>query len=56
MIPANLLGLFASIIGMVMGSLAPTIVAHRGHSIEYVLKHHGHPGAHGTGGAGAKAH
>jgi SSS family transporter len=56
MIPANLLGLFASFIGMVMGSLAPTIVAHRGHSIEYVLKHHGHPGAHGTGGAGAKAH
>ena len=42
MIPANLLGLFASIIGMLMGSLAPTIVANRGHSIEHVLKHHAH--------------
>jgi len=51
MIPANLLGLFASIIGMLMGSLAPTIVANRGHSIEHVLKHHAHQGA-----AGAKGH
>jgi len=42
MIPANLLGLFASIIGMLMGSLAPTIVAHRGHSIQHVLQHHGY--------------
>ncbi len=50
MIPANLLGLFASIIGMLMGSLAPTIVANRGHSIEYVLKHHAHHGAVGAKG------
>ena len=42
MIPANLLGLFASIIGMLIGSLAPTIVAHRGHSIQHVLQHHGY--------------
>jgi solute:Na+ symporter, SSS family len=42
MIPANLLGLFASIIGMLMGTLAPTIVANRGHSIQHVLKHHGY--------------
>ena len=42
MIPANLLGLFASIIGMLMGSLAPSIVAHRGHSIQHVLQHHGY--------------
>jgi Na+/proline symporter len=50
MIPANLLGLFASIIGMLMGSLAPTIVANRGHTIEYVLKHHAHHGAVGAKG------
>jgi Na+/proline symporter len=37
MIPANLLGLAASIVGMVMGSLAPTLIANRGHSIEAAL-------------------
>ena len=51
LVPANLIGLFASAIGMVMGSLAPTIVAHRGHSIETTLRqakaHHGARG-HGT--------
>jgi hypothetical protein len=34
---------------MLLGSLAPQVVGHRGHSIEYVLKHHAHqdfPGGH----------
>jgi hypothetical protein len=31
------LGLAASIVGMVMGSLAPTLIANRGHSIEAAL-------------------
>lgn len=52
MIPANLLGLFASIIGMWMGSLAPTIVANKGHSIQHVLTHHRHPGGSGAGSQG----
>jgi SSS family solute:Na+ symporter len=34
MVPANLVGLFASAIGMAMGSLAPSLVANKGHSIE----------------------
>jgi solute:Na+ symporter, SSS family len=42
MIPANLVGFFASIVGMVLGTLAPQVIGHRGHSIEYVLKHHAH--------------
>jgi hypothetical protein len=39
MIPANLLGLAASIFGMVLGSLAPTLIANRGHSIESAISH-----------------
>jgi solute:Na+ symporter, SSS family len=42
MIPANLVGFFASILGMLLGSLAPEVIGHRGHSVEYVLKHHAH--------------
>jgi Na+/proline symporter len=42
MVPANLVGLFASILGMLLGSLAPSVLTNRGHSIEYVLKHHAH--------------
>ena len=42
LIPANLVGFFASIVGMVLGTLAPQVIGHRGHSIEYVLKHHAH--------------
>jgi Na+/proline symporter len=38
MVPANLIGFFASIVGMLMGSLAPQIVANRGHSIDAALK------------------
>ncbi len=44
-VPANLIGLFASVLGMLLGSLAPELLRHRGHSIAYVLKHHAH-GSH----------
>jgi solute:Na+ symporter, SSS family len=37
LVPANLIGLFASVLGMVLGSLAPSIIAKRGHSIEAAL-------------------
>ena len=48
MIPPNLIGLFASVIGMVLGTLAPTVIASKGHSIEHALRHgHGHASGHG---------
>jgi SSS family solute:Na+ symporter len=43
MVPPNLVGLFASAIGMVLGSLAPSVLANKGMSIEAALRHHGHP-------------
>ena len=46
MIPANLIGFAASALGMVLGTLAPRLLANKGHSIEHVLTHHGHAGAH----------
>jgi Na+/proline symporter len=53
MVPANLIGLFASVIGMVLGSLAPSVIANRGQSIEAALRHaqaahgpRGHAGSH----------
>ncbi len=47
MVPANLVGFFASIIGMLLGSLAPQIIGNKGHSIEAALKAaHSHHGAH----------
>ncbi len=53
MVPANLIGLFASIIGMLLGSLAPTVIRNRGQSIEAALRHghaphgqRGHAGSH----------
>jgi len=49
MVPPNLVGLFASIIGMLMGSLAPQLIGNQGHSIETALRHAAHP-------AGSKAH
>ncbi len=55
MVPANLIGLFASIIGMLLGSLAPQLIANKGHSIESALahakqaQHHGHGHGHGHG-------
>jgi solute:Na+ symporter, SSS family len=47
LVPPNLVGFFASIIGMLLGSLAPQIVGNKGHSIEAALhaqqaKHAGH--------------
>jgi SSS family solute:Na+ symporter len=39
MVPPNLVGFFASIIGMLLGSLAPQLVGHKGHSIEAALHH-----------------
>lgn len=37
LVPANLCGLAASVLGMVAGSLAPRVLAHGGHSIETAL-------------------
>ena len=46
MIPPNLVGLLASVIGMVLGSITPTVIERRGHSIETALaqarQHGGH--------------
>ena len=54
LVPANLLGFFASVIGMLLGSLAPQILANKGHSIATALEHarqaaHGHHGGHHAG-------
>ena len=46
LVPPNLIGLFASVLGMLMGSLAPQIVRSHGHSIEAVL-HRTHAAHHG---------
>jgi solute:Na+ symporter, SSS family len=48
MVPPNLVGFFASIIGMLMGSLAPQIVGNKGHSIEAALKAAHHPAPHAS--------
>jgi Na+/proline symporter len=58
LVPPNLVGLFASIIGMLLGSLAPALVANRGQTIESAVKQAqaeaaqasrgpGHPAGHG---------
>jgi Na+/proline symporter len=57
MVPANLVGLFASIIGMLIGSLAPQIVANKGHSIAAALQHaHAAHGGHGSHAGDAHGH
>jgi solute:Na+ symporter, SSS family len=38
MIPANLLGLFASAVGMLIGSLAPQVVGNKGHAIDVIQR------------------
>jgi solute:Na+ symporter, SSS family len=46
MVPPNLVGFFASIVGMLMGSLAPQLIGHKGRSIEAAIhagQAHGHP-------------
>ena len=52
LVPANLVGLMASIIGMLMGSLAPQLLANKGHSIAAALKH-AHPASVAHAGAQA---
>jgi len=52
MVPANLIGLFASIIGMVMGSLAPQLIGNHGHSIDTALRQ-AHAAAHPASGGHA---
>jgi solute:Na+ symporter, SSS family len=46
LVPPNLVGFFASIIGMLMGSLAPQLIGNRGHSIAHALQAQGRHGAH----------
>jgi Na+/proline symporter len=55
-IPSNLLGLAASAVGMLMGTLAPQIIRNAGHSIEATIHHasaaahkHEHDHKHGHG-------
>lgn len=49
MIPANLVGLFASCIGMLVGTLAPQLIGHKGHSIAAAVSAGQHPRArHGA--------
>ena len=58
LVPANLLGLLASFIGMVLGTLAPTLIRHRGESIEAAVRQ-GQAALHATTrgrGHGAAAH
>lgn len=42
MVPPNLVGLFASAIFMVLGSIAPQVIRHGGHSIQHTLEHAAH--------------
>ena len=48
MVPSNLVGLFASALGMVVGSLAPTLITNQGRSIE-AIQHAAREGSHGHG-------
>jgi Na+/proline symporter len=43
LVPPNLVGFFASIIGMLLGSLAPQLIANRGHSIVQATHAQGAP-------------
>jgi SSS family solute:Na+ symporter len=49
LIPPNLVGLFASLFGMLLGSVTPTLIANRGHSIDAAVRHaeQAHAGHHG---------
>lgn len=42
LIPPNLIGLAASVLGMLLGSVTPTLIAHKGHSIETALRQAAH--------------
>jgi Na+/proline symporter len=48
LIPPNIVGFFASLIGMLLGSLAPQVLERKGHSIDTTIRHAagGHPTHH----------
>jgi Na+/proline symporter len=56
LVPPNLVGLFASVLGMVLGSFAPPILASKGMSIEAALRHHAHPASAKHAGHAAERH
>jgi Na+/proline symporter len=49
LIPPNLVGFFASVIGMLLGTLAPQLLAHKGMSIEHAIHSAQSHAAHGQG-------
>ncbi len=49
LIPSNLLGLAASAVGMLLGSLTPSLLPHRGQSIAQALAHAQHAASHPHG-------
>jgi Na+/proline symporter len=56
MIPANLLGLFASIVGMLIGSLAPQLLANHGRSLASIQAGDSGHGGHGHGHGHHRSH
>jgi Na+/proline symporter len=47
LVPPNLVGFFASVIGMVLGTLAPPVLGNKGHALETTIRHAGgHPAPH----------
>lgn len=48
MVPANLLGLFASLVGMLLGSLTPQVLGNKGHAIDTTIRHAQAAEGHGT--------
>ena len=56
LIPSNLVGFFASVVFMVLGSLAPTIAGGRGHPGVVDEAIHGHAHVHGSGSHQPHAH
>ena len=42
LVPPNLVGLFASALGMLLGTMAPEFIAHKGTSIERATRHVAH--------------
>jgi Na+/proline symporter len=42
LVPANLLGLGASIVGMLLGSFMPQLIANKGQSVAKALEHAAH--------------
>jgi solute:Na+ symporter, SSS family len=46
LVPPNLIGLFASVVGMLLGSLAPQLIGRQGHTVDAVIHRH-RAGQHG---------